>query len=166
MYHKTALKLIVPLLTVTILSLCPALTAAQNSAAVKEDEKALRELVRQENEGKKVIQFTEESIFVSDLIPRPIIGLKERQAARPAAEKNAGERPNQTRKTEIVRLVVSGSGDMAEEFGNFTINWDGPDKKRTGFEGSYLRVWRKIDNKWKVDAHFARPNRSEPEKTK
>src|SRR4051812_39632400 len=104
MYYKINPKLIVPLLSVIILPLCPAFTAAQSSSGVQDDEKTLRDLVRQENEGKKVIQFTDDSIFVSDLVPRPVIGLKERQAARPIAEKNAGERPNQTRKSEIVRL--------------------------------------------------------------
>ena len=53
---------------------------------------------------------------------------------------------------------------MAEEFGNFTLSFDQPDKKHISFDGSYLRVWRKIKGEWLEDAFFARPNEPE-EKT-
>ena len=67
---------------------------------------------------------------------------------------------NESRKGEVVRLVISQSGDMAEEFGNFTLSFDQPDKKHISFDGSYLRVWRKINGEWLEDAFFARPNES------
>ena len=120
------------------------------------DEQTLRDLVRQENEGKKVIQFTEDYIFVSGALPRPVIG-------RAAHEKAKSDRMISVRsvKDEVVRLAISQSGDMAEEFGNFTMSYDEPNKPRTTFSGSYLRVWRKTDGEWRVDAFFARPN--EPE---
>jgi len=50
---------------------------------------------------------------------------------------------------------------LAEEFGNFTLSFDQRDKKHISFDGSYLRVWRKINGEWLEDAYFARPN--EPE---
>jgi muconolactone delta-isomerase len=53
---------------------------------------------------------------------------------------------------------------MAEEFGNFTLSFDQLDKKHISFDGSYLRVWRKINGEWLEDAFFARPNEPE-EKT-
>jgi ketosteroid isomerase-like protein len=74
------------------------------------------------------------------------------------------DRSNESRKGELVRLVISQSGDMAEEFGNFTLSFDQPDKTHIGFDGSYLRVWRKINGEWLEDAYFARPN--EPEEKK
>src|SRR6266513_5797067 len=49
-------------------------------------------------------------------------------------------------------------------FGNFTLSFDQPDKKHISFDGSYLRVWRKINGEWLEDAFFARPN--EPEEKK
>ena len=67
-------------------------------------------------------------------------------------------------KGEVVRLVISQSGDMAEEFGNFTLSFDQPDKTHISFDGSYLRVWHKIRGEWLEDAYFARPN--EPEEKK
>ncbi len=68
------------------------------------------------------------------------------------------DRSNESRKGEVVRLVISQSGDMAEEFGNFTLSFDQPDKTHISFDGSYLRVWRKIGGEWLEDAYFARPN--------
>ena len=69
------------------------------------DEQTLRDLVRQENEGKKVIQFTEDYIFVSGALPRPVIG-------RAAHEKAKSDRMISVRsvKDEVVRLAISQSG--------------------------------------------------------
>src|SRR6185436_4943496 len=131
---------------------------AQVAASTSADEQALRELIQQENQGKDVIKYTDDSIFVSGAFPRPIIGRQQSEAAQPRREEIATHRPNQSTKREVQRLVVSQSGDMAYEFGDFTISFDAPDKNRTSFNGSYLRVWRKINGEWKVDAFFARPN--------
>jgi len=132
---------------------------AQTDAKGKSDEQLLRKLIREDNEGKNVIKRTEDSIFVSGAFPHPMIGH--------AVEEALGsrkDRSNESRKGEVVRLVISQSGDMAEEFGNFTLSFDQPDKKHISFDGSYLRVWRKIHGEWLEDAFFARPNEPE-EKT-
>ena len=123
------------------------------AAPSRSDEQILRDLIRQENEGKKVIKFTEDCIFVSGLYPRPLIG----RGAQEKAKSNRG-REIRSIKDEVVRLFISESADMAEEFGNFTMSYDEPGKTRTSFSGSYLRVWRKTDGEWRVDAFFARPN--------
>jgi ketosteroid isomerase-like protein len=128
---------------------------AQTDANGRSDEQLLRKLIREDNEGKNVIKRTEDSIFVSGAFPHPMIGH--------AVEEALGsrkDRSNESRKGEVVRLVISQSGDMAEEFGNFTLSFDQPDKKHTSFDGSYLRVWRKINGEWLEDAFFARPNES------
>ena len=128
---------------------------AQTDANGRSDEQLLRKLIREDNEGKNVIKRTEDSIFVSGAFPHPMIGH--------AVEEALGsrkDRPNESRKGEVVRLVISQSGDMAEEFGNFTLSFDQPDKKHISFDGSYLRVWRKINGEWLEDAFFARPNES------
>lgn len=127
--------------------------------AQQSDEQKIRDLVRLALEGKQAIETTDNAIFVSGPLPRPAIGKKDREQFKPIIDEIAKNRPNQKRESEIVRLVVSESKDMAYEFGNHKISWDAPDKSRTGFEGSYLRVWRKIGDVWKVDAFFARPNK-------
>lgn len=133
---------------------------AQAGAGTKSDEQVLRELIQQLQQSKERPKFTDEAIFVSGLDAQPTIGRQKREAARPAMEeKLKKERPNESTKIMIERLVVSKSGDMAYEFTNFISTWDGPDKTRTGFNGSYLRVWLKIGGEWKVDATFARPNK-------
>ena len=102
-----------------------------------------------------MIKRTEDSIFVSGAFPRPMIGHAVQEALG-----SRKDRSNESRKGEVVRLVISQSGDMAEEFGNFTLSFDQPDKTHISFDGSYLRVWRKTGGEWLEDAFFARPNES------
>lgn len=75
-----------------------------------------------------------------------------------AVEKIMKARLNEAQKTELVRLVIADSKDLAYDFGNFTIDYDTADKQYINFSGSYLRVWRKIKGEWKSEAFFARPN--------
>ncbi len=128
-------------------------TAQTTAALALSDEQVLRDLVRQENEDKKMIKFTEDCIFVTGAYPRPLIGRAAHEQARSHLRIS-----NRSIKDEIVRLVVSQSADMAEEFGNFEMSYDEPNKKHISFNGSYLRIWRKINGEWLVDAFFARPN--------
>jgi len=147
------------LTTVILIAFDTPVAIAQTDAKGKSDEQLLRKLIREDNEGKNVIKRTEDSIFVSGAFPHPMIGH--------AVEEALGsrkDRSNESRKGEVVRLVISQSGDMAEEFGNFTLSFDQPDKTHISFDGSYLRVWHKIRGEWLEDAYFARPN--EPEEKK
>ena len=128
---------------------------AQTDANGRSDEQLLRKLIREDNEGKNVIKRTADSIYVSGAFPRPMIGHAVQEALG-----SRKDRSNESRKGEVVRLVISQSGDMAEKFGNFTLSFDQPDKKHISFDGSYLRVWRKINGEWLEDAFFARPNES------
>jgi ketosteroid isomerase-like protein len=134
--------------------------AAQTTTTSKTDEQVLREIIQQENEG-KLAKRSEDSIFVSGLLPRPIVGRQQREEMQSKMQEVSKRRPNQTNKTEMQRLVVAQSGDLAYDFGDFTVSYDAPDKKRTSFNGSYLRTWRKIDGEWVVDAFFGRPNEAE-----
>jgi ketosteroid isomerase-like protein len=150
---KMTLSVLVAVMTVAGSRPLTAQTTSPTSS--QSDEQVLRDLIRQENEGKDIIKYTEDSIFVSGAYPRPLMG----RAAHEQAQ-SSRRLTNRSVKDEVVRLVVSQSGDMAEEFGNFTLSFDNPDKTHTSFNGSYLRVWRKTDGEWKVDAFFARPNES------
>ena len=151
-------------LAVVVIALSSSWAMAQGKTDGKLDEQVLRELIQQENEGKNVNKWTEEAIFVSGMLPRPVVGRKEAEAMQPKIEKDVAKRmPNQAMKTEMKRLVIAQSGDLAYDFGDFTISHDAPDKTRTSFNGSYLRVWRKTNGEWLVDVFFARPNESEKE---
>jgi ketosteroid isomerase-like protein len=146
----------------TLLSIAvapPGARADDAAATVSADERQIRELVKQRDAGGR-IGSTDDSIFVSGRIPRRLIGEKEQREAFSTEAQQAAERarPNQKRETKIVRLVVARSGDVAYEFSDFKLSWDGDDKKPAGFEGSYLRAWRKVDGQWKQDAFVARPN--------
>jgi ketosteroid isomerase-like protein len=129
--------------------------------ARKNDEQALRELLRLESEGKNVIKFTDQSIIASGAYPHPVIGPEARKQAN---EELSRKRLNQKRNNEIARLVVSESGDMAYEYGNFTMSFDTPEKKSVSFNGVYLRVWRKVGGEWMAEIVFARPTEPVTEK--
>jgi ketosteroid isomerase-like protein len=147
------------LTTVILIAFGSPAASAQTDANGRSDEQLLRKLIREDNEGRNVIKRTEDFIFVSGAFAHPMIGH--------AVEEALGsrkDRSNESRKGEVMRLVISQSGDMAEEFGNFTLSFDQPNKKHISFDGSYLRVWRKINGEWLEDAFFARPN--EPEENK
>src|SRR2546430_5313428 len=141
------------LTTIILIGLGSPAAIAQTDANSKSDEQRLRKLIREDNEGKNVIKRTADSIYVSGAFPRPMIGHAVQEALG-----SRKDRSNESRKGEVVRLVISQSGDMAEKFGNFTLSFDQPDKKHISFDGSYLRVWRKINGEWLEDAYFARPN--------
>ena len=147
------------LTTVILIGLGSPAANAQTDTNGRTDEQLLRKLIQEDNEGKNVIKPTEDSIFVSGAYPRPMIGRAVQEAVGPPRD-----RSNVSQKSEVVRLAISQSGDMAEEFGNFTLSFDQPDKKHISFDGSYLRIWRKINGEWLEDAFFARPN--EPEEKK
>jgi ketosteroid isomerase-like protein len=126
----------------------------------KTDEQVLREIIRQEDE--KPPKRTEDFIFASGLVPRPIVGRKEVEAMEQSRTQEAAKsRANQRTKTEMRRLVVAQSGDLAYDFGDVTFSYDAPDGKRVSFNSSYLRAWRKVRGEWMVDAVFFR--RNEPE---
>ena len=131
-------------------------TATGNNTGT--DEQTIRNLVAQQNEGKDVIKYTENRIFVSGAYPMPIIGNSPMSAANQEADNQVKARKNFTAKMRIERLEVAQAGDMAYEFGYGNLSFDTPENTHKSFEASYLRVWRKIQGEWKVDVFFARPN--------
>jgi ketosteroid isomerase-like protein len=143
------------LLALVLIAVAVQAASAQSPAGVTGDEQRLRELVRLENEGKDVIKYTDEAILSSGAAPLPVIGA---EARKKHSEELNSKRFNQKRTVETRRLVVAKSGDMAYEFGNFTLSFDTPEKKNVALNGSYLRVWRKFGGEWMVDALSARPN--------
>ncbi len=147
------------LLIMTILSV---LIACGSTGAIaqngKSDEQILRDLISRADKEPNAIKRTDDAIMVSGAFPRPIVGREQWEAIRSNRDGMKKARLNEMQKTELVRLVISKSKDMAYDFGNFTLDYDTPDKQHVSFGGSYLRVWRKIKGEWKSEAFFARPN--------
>lgn len=143
-------------MVLTALIICGAIKA--NAQSAKTDEQILRDLISRADSEPGAIKRTDDAILVSGAFPRPIVGKQQMDAMKPQREKIMKSRLNETQKTEVVRLVVAESKDMAYDFGNFTVDYDTADKKHVSFTGSYLRVWRKVGGEWKSEAFFARPN--------
>jgi ketosteroid isomerase-like protein len=61
--------------------------------------------------------------------------------------------------TDVQRIDVAASGDLAYEFSYGNVEYDlaGPPQTHRAFKTGVLRVWKKIDGQWKVAAMFARP---------
>lgn len=121
-------------------------------------EERLRALIQQAHSGSRP-RLADDVIFASGLFSRPIIGRERVLEAHQAIQDELQQRrPNETITFELIRLVLAESGDLAYECGDHHIRWDRPDGNRTGFDGSYVRVWRNTDGEWLVAAAFYRPN--------
>src|SRR5262245_20809161 len=95
--------------------------AAQNATTASRDEQAILSLIRQDNEGKRVIKYTDQAIFVSGAYPRPAIGAKQIETM---SRDVMSKRSNVSRSAETVRLVISKSLDLAYEYSNFKMSFD------------------------------------------
>jgi hypothetical protein len=131
---------------------------AQKNKPPSEEERLIRTLIAKLDAGERV-RNSPDSIFASGSTPRPLVGTREQQRfSRGAGKELQQSRPNAKTQTNVRRLVVASSGDLAYEFSGFVTEWDaasGP----AGFHGSLLRVWRKDDGEWAQEAMFMRPDR-------
>lgn len=155
--HNYRVILFASLFTLVALVFQRAGAQTTSSSGTASDEQAIRDLVAQLNTG-KMMPYTDNHIFVSGAYPRPIIGNEMNGQNKAAEERMKRERLNFHTTSNIQRLKIFKAGDMAYAFGTANLNWDTPEKKHVSLESSYLRVWRKLDNEWKVDVFFARPN--------
>ena len=124
------------------------------------DEQMLRNLIQQADQDLSRLKYTDDGIFVSGAYARPLIGTTALQTTQPVPEVLQEERRNVKVTSEIVRLVVAEAGDLAYDFGNFTLKYDTSEGRRISFEGSCLRVWQKVQDEWLIAASFRRPNRA------
>jgi hypothetical protein len=138
-------------------------TKAANSKP-KDDEQILREIIRQEDE--RLPKRTENFIYATGRTPRPLIGRKELETFEQSLKPNTASKIlKRSTKTEMKRLVVAQSGDLAYDFGDVVFTDETVEGKVTSFNSSYLRTWRKIKGEWLVDAIFVRRNESEQKAT-
>lgn len=58
--------------------------------------------------------------------------------------------------TNVQRIVVAESKDLAYEYSTFTLAYDTKDGKHSSFDGGSLRVWQKQGGEWRIAAWFSR----------
>lgn len=69
------------------------------------------------------------------------------------------KRSNEKHTTDVQRIEVAASGDLAYEFSYSTLEYDlpGPPPHHVAFKTGLLRVWKKVNGDWNLAAVFARP---------
>ena len=123
------------------------------------EEKVLRSLIEKEVKGERLpyAAYTDDTVFWSGAYGRPLEGRKHMEAVR-KGRRAASQRINERRTRDVKRLVVAQSGDLAYEYGDYTLAFDEPDGRKFRVSGSYTRVWRKDDGQWKVALWFGQPH--------
>lgn len=119
------------------------------------DEQTIRDMIKQENESQIRPKFTDEVIVAPVGTPRPFVG---KQAWIAGVQEMNKMRPNTKLNRVPERIVVAASNDLAYEYGNQTMSWDKPEGGRFEGQGAYIRIWRKVNNAWLLEAFMARPN--------
>ena len=100
---------------------------------------------------------SDDEFFWSGQYEKPLIGKEEHEKATKKSEAEA-PRKNQVFTEHPQRIVVSGSGDMAYEYGSNQISFDDQKAgKHAAAEGAYLRVWKSVDGECEVAATMIRP---------
>jgi len=133
--------------------LCTAFLAGQNSKVdLKADEATIRALA----ENAMSLPHTEDFVFWSAAYKRPSVGS---QRGELLPESAAERRRNEKSTWKVERIEVAAAGDMAWEFSYGTLDYDldTTPSRHVSTERATLRVWKKVDGKWKVAAAFRRP---------
>jgi ketosteroid isomerase-like protein len=126
----------------------PSLRAADS----KTDEAAIRAAIASD-----LAKPTDDEIVWVGLFKRPFV-LPEKGETFPGLERS--KRLNQKIKTtDVQRIEVAASGDLAYEFSYGTVDFDlaGPPAQHVAYKVGQLRVWKKVDGEWRMAALFARP---------
>jgi ketosteroid isomerase-like protein len=143
----------------TLMLACAGTLGAQQS----QDERVVRQLIENFPESSK--KSTDDLIFVSGALPRPLVGrpaISASDTAMTNAQAEVRKRSNERIKTRVQKVEVAKRGDMAYGFALFDLEFDRPDsigkKEHVKFEGSQLTVWKKQQGQWVWAAAFMRPN--------
>jgi ketosteroid isomerase-like protein len=72
---------------------------------------------------------------------------------------DVSKRRNEKHTTDVQRIEVAESGDLAYEYSFSTLEYDlpGPPQQHVAFKTGLLRVWKKVNGDWNLAAVFARP---------
>jgi hypothetical protein len=150
-----------PLIDMRILLAAVVLTASCQPLAAQTADLRAEETAIHAARDSRPIPRTSDRIFWSGAYPMPIVGERfwDGSEVRSNPSSRVDQRRNTTETSEVLRLEISASGDMAYEFANGVISYEiaDPDEK-VSFSTSFLRVWKKEDGQWKEAAIFARPH--------
>jgi ketosteroid isomerase-like protein len=147
MNRSVALRLSLSLLCSTVFFACCSTAIAQAAGCT---ELSIRDAVQ-----KSTIQYTDDTFFWSGAFDKPLIG---KAAGEEAFKSVAATRKHEMSAEKPDRIVVSGAGDMAYEYGTGALSFtDRKTGKRTSFQIGYLRVWRSVDGRCEVAASLFKP---------
>jgi ketosteroid isomerase-like protein len=136
--------------TVGVSVLLNATTAAAQSNAA---EQAIRaQIEKRDGRGADSV-YRKESIFWSGAYSKPQVTGR---AVNPTELLAAPGRKNVLGKTQVEKIVVATSGDMAYEYSTFTLAFD-DDTGHHDRKGAVLCVWQRVDGQWLTAAEFRRP---------
>jgi len=117
-------------------------------------EQRIRDLVAKYDTDHDVSKvFEEEAVFWSGAFAKPQTASVPTD---PADRLAAPGRKNVVQKTDVQRIVVAKSEDMAYEYSTFVLSFDDDEGHKERI-GAVLRVWRKTGAEWKIAAMFHRP---------
>ena len=107
---------------------------------------------------------TADSIFFSGVLKRPFV--RGQGEPEPTTRGQTVVPGSDRVEVRVRRIEVAAAGDMAYEFSDGTIRRlvrtaDGREAPAT-VENSILRVWRKVDGRWLIAAHFSAPHGDRP----
>jgi hypothetical protein len=117
-------------------------------------EQRIRDLIAKydaDHDGSKV--FEKDVVFWSGAYAKPQTASV---PADPADLLATPGRKNVVQKTDVQRIVVAKSEDMAYEYSTFVLSFDDNDGHKERI-GATLRVWRQTGGEWKIAAMFHRP---------
>ena len=139
------------------LVLCASTISAVRAQSQSAEEKRIREVIQRTDTGGQPLSFTADRVFWAGPYKKPAVGVETPEPIGGEADlgRVAG---SQKVKTDVVRIEVAKSGDLAYEFSNFAMSYKMKEGKEEAFTGSVLRVWKKDGGEWKVTAMFARPH--------
>ena len=125
----------------------PSLRAADS----KTDEAAIRAAIASD-----LAKPTDDEIVWTGAYKRPFVR-PEKGEEFPGHE--ISKRSNQKITTDVQRIEVAASGDLAYEFSYGTVDYDlaGPPSQHVAFRTGLLRVWKKVNGDWRIAALFVRP---------
>lgn len=125
--------------------------------AMSEDEQTIRGIIERANAGER-LELTDSIIIVNPFLPSPQMGKQRTEAELKFWAEIKKERSNEKLIRNPQRIEIATAGDMAYEFGNYTVDYDSQSKQHIHNDGSYLNVWRKVNGKWMIEVIFNRYN--------
>jgi hypothetical protein len=126
---------------------------AGNNAA---EEAAIRKQIAAYDMGTRGLGLPDQ-VFWSGAYKRPTVGNEKGEPAEGANSIPNRVSGSQKNKTEVIRIVVADSGDLAYEYSKSTLEFDLKSGEHHSSMTGLLRVWQKQDGNWRIAAFFARP---------